>query len=72
MRKIGAQVVIISCGSRESSVVGIEFLATVSSVTSNSHIALAHVKWRDAVENPLTFSRVCAIVIDEAHCVSKW
>ena len=77
LRENGVQAVIISFGSRESSVVGKEFLATESSLTSASHIfsspeALAHTKWRGALENPLVFSRVCAVVVDEAHCVSKW
>ena len=77
LRKNGVQAVIISCGSRESSVVEKEFLATDSSLMSASHIfsspeALAHTKWREALENPLMFSRVCAVVVDEAHCVSKW
>ena len=39
-------------------------------LTSASHIfssqeALAHTKWREALENPLVFSRVCAVVVDE-------
>ena len=77
LRKNGVQAVIIAGGSRESSVVDKECLATEKSFTSASHIfsspeALAHVKWREALENPLMFSRVCAVVVDEAHCVSKW
>ena len=38
LKKSGVQTVIISCDSREISVVGKEFLATESSVTSASHI----------------------------------
>ena len=77
LRKNGAQAVIISGGSRESSVMDKECLPTESSFTSASHIfstpqALAHTKWREALENPLMFSRVCAVEVDEAHCVSKW
>ena len=77
LRKNGVQAVIISCGLRESSVVDKECLATESRFTSASHIfsspeALAHTKWREALENPLVFSRVCAVVVDETHCVSKW
>ena len=77
LREDCVQAVIISFGTRESSVVGKEFLAPESSLTSASHIfsspeALAHTKWREALENPLVFSRLCAVVVDEAHCVSKW
>ena len=77
LRRNGVQAVIISCGSIERSVVGKEFFATDSSLASASHVfsspeALAHTKWREALENPLMFSRVCAVVVDEAHCVSKW
>ena len=61
LMKSGAQAIIISCGSRESSVVGKDFLATESSLTSASNIfsspvALAHTKWKEALENPLVFS----------------
>ena len=38
LRKNGVQAVIVSCNSRESSVVGTEFLATDSSFTTASHI----------------------------------
>ncbi len=59
LRKSGVQAVIISCGSRGSSVVGKN--AAENSVTSASHIfsspkALAHTKWMEALGNPLVFS----------------
>lgn len=77
LRQAGVEAVIISCGSREASIVDKEFIATEERLSSASLIfsspeALAHTKWREALENPLVSNRVCAIVVDEAHCVSKW
>ena len=34
--------------------------------------ALIEDKWRDALEKPGFSERVCAVAVDEAHCVSKW
>ncbi len=34
--------------------------------------ALALPKWRAALETPAVFERIVAVVVDEAHCVSKW
>ena len=34
--------------------------------------ALISSRWREALENPLFSDRVVAVVVDEAHCVSKW
>ena len=53
-----------------------EFIATEENLQSSSIIfssseALAHTKWIEVLENPLVSSRVCAIVVDEAHCMSK-
>ena len=54
-----------------------EFIATDDDLIGNSHLfcapeALVAGRWRDAIENPEVSSRVVAIVVDEAHCVSKW
>ena len=29
-------------------------------------------KWRDAIDDPRVSARMVALVIDKAHCVSKW
>ncbi len=34
--------------------------------------ALALPKWRAALETPAIFGRIVAVVVDEAHRVSKW
>ena len=34
--------------------------------------ALDASKWRDTIAKPEFSSRVVAVVVDEAHCVSKW
>ena len=77
LRERSVEAVVISSGSRETSAVDKEFLATEENMKSASIIfsspeALAYTKWRQVLEHPSVSSRVCAIVIDEAHCVSKW
>ena len=77
LRRNDVDAVVISSGSRESSIVDKEFLATEKSLKSASLVfssleALTSLKWREMLENPATSNRVCAVVIDEAHCVSKW
>ena len=54
-----------------------ELIATDDDLASSSLLfctpeALMSGKWRGAIENPVVSSRVVAVVIDEAHCVSKW
>ena len=76
LRGNGVEAVIIPSSTRESSIVDKKFLATESSFTSASLVfsspeALADTKWRKTLESPLMSSRVCAVVVDEAHCVSK-
>ena len=29
-------------------------------------------KWRDVLRNRAVSSRIVTVVVDEAHCVSKW
>lgn len=54
-----------------------DLLATHSSLSSDSLLfctpeALVRSKWRDAIGDPVVSGRIVALVIDEAHCVSKW
>ena len=77
LKRKGIHAVVISSNSSENSVVDREFRATENNLTTASHVfsspeALTHTKWREALENPLVSNCVCAVAIDEAHCVSKW
>ena len=77
LRSNGVEAVVISSGSRESSIIDKEFIATEKILVSASFIfaspeALAHLKWREIIEKPSVSDCVCAVIIDEAHCVSKW
>ena len=54
-----------------------DLLATDSSLCEDSLLfctpeALVRSKWRFAIDVPKVSSRIVALVIDEAHCVSKW
>ena len=54
-----------------------ELLATDSSLLRDSlrfcaPESLVKTRWRGALENPLVSSRIVTVVVDEAHCVSKW
>ena len=77
LKKSTVEAVVISSSSRENSLVDKELRATENSVCKASFIfsspeALLCSKWRAVLDNPLVSNRVCAVVIDEAHCVSKW
>ena len=54
-----------------------ENLATDDSLSSDSIFfcapeALMMSKWRDAFDKPEFSDRIVAVVMDEAHCISKW
>ncbi len=74
-----------SCGvnasimtSSSGSIVTPELQATSTSFISDSLLFCAHEalfetnKWRERLEIPAVSTRIVAIMIDEAHCVSKW
>ena len=54
-----------------------DLLATRDSLSSDSLLfctpeALVRSKWRDAIDDRMVSDRIVALVVDEAHCVSKW
>ena len=34
--------------------------------------AIVNSKWRELLQQPAIYDRIVAVVVDEAHCVSKW
>ena len=70
-RGVSAAVITTGGGVRE------ELRATENDMSKCSLLycapeALISSRWREALENPLFSDRVVAVVVDEAHCVSKW
>ena len=70
-RQACVQAVVISCIPRVGSIVDV-LEENLCSVIFSPPEALAHTKWREVLENPLVSIRLCAMVVDEAQCVSKW
>ena len=73
LRRRGVDAAIITSGGG----VNKDLLATEDDIGKCSLLfcapeALVGSKWREAVEKPVISERIVAVVVDEAHCVSKW
>ena len=49
-----------------------EISTHVALILFGSPEALISSKWREHIDTPTVADRIVAVVIDEAHCVSKW
>ncbi len=75
LRSLGVKASIITSGS--GSIVTPDLQTADSNLLTDSLFycapeALFGAKWREAFVRPAVFSRIVAVVIDEAHCVTKW
>jgi len=73
LRRRGVKAAIITSGGGVEK----ELLAGDDDLSSSSLLfcapeAIIGSRWRDEIEKPAVSSRIVAVVIDEAHCVSKW
>ena len=73
LRRRGVNSAIISSGSGVEK----ELLATDDDIASCNLLfcvpeVLVSSKWRETLGMPVIAERVVAVVVDEAHCVSKW
>ena len=73
LRKIGIKVAIMSGSSQVGPTMQANEmdLKECSLLYSVPEAILGH-KWRDCIEMSEVSNRIVAIVVDEAHCVSKW
>ena len=76
LRAKGVEAAIVSSGGREGRVAG-DLLASEDTLDSASLLfcspeALLQDRWLDALEKQGFSNRVRAVIVDEAHCVSKW
>ena len=75
LRDSGVKAVVISSGSKDtftSDFIASESILRTASLIFCSPEALISPKWRVALEKPNISDRVCAVAVDEAHCISKW
>ena len=74
LRRRGTRAAMISskCATLDKSLLATEKDLYTSSFLFGSPEALITSKWRDAMDCRDVAQRIIAVVIDEAHCVSKW
>ena len=73
LRRRSVKCAILSCGSR----VDKQYVASDDDLRKSSLLfcapeAIDMGKWRDVIAGPDISTRIVAIVVDEAHCLSKW
>lgn len=58
----------------DMSLVDKEFLATVKNlgVLVSSFLLLRPLCVPNGLENPRVSNRMCTVIVEEAHCISKW
>ena len=73
LRSRGVKAAVMSSGSGvEKELIATDDNRTNSSLLFCAPEAIVSTRWKEAIEKPEVSSRVVAVVIDEAHCVSKW
>ena len=73
LRRRSVKCAILSCGTR----VDKEYVASTEDLRKSSLLfcapeAIDTGNWRDVIANPEISTRIVAVVVDEAHCLSKW
>ena len=73
LRCRGVLAAIISSGSgaEREILASAEDVATCSLLLCVPEVVVSS-KWRETLEKPVIADRIVAVVVDEAHCVSKW
>ena len=75
LRDSGVKAVVISSGSKDTftnDFIALESTLRTASLIFCSSEALISPKCPVALEKPNISDRVCAVAVDEAHCISKW
>ena len=71
-RSVMASILSSRCATIDQSLLATDDDLHTCSFLFGSPEALVSCKWRDQINTPAVAERIVAIIIDEAHCVSKW